>query len=129
MIKYDIENRKDIQILIEQFYNKLMEDELLKEIFNNTVKSHLDAHLEVIIDFWENILFQTGSYTGNTMAVHLKLHEQFPLNETHFNRWLFLLQETVHEMFEGGNANQVLQSATSIAMVIQVKINRHDMLL
>jgi hemoglobin len=72
--------------------------------------------------FFENMLFYTGSYTGNPMELHKHLNRLFPLTEEHFRQWIYLFSITVDELFEGTTANLVKQRATSIAAVMQIKI-------
>ena len=50
---------------------------------------HWEKHLPIMYDFWENVLFYTGQYTGNLMQVHRKANVN-PINSEHFERWLKL---------------------------------------
>jgi hemoglobin len=72
--------------------------------------------------FWENIIFHTGSYTGNPMEVHMQLHSKCPMHRQHFEKWMELFSSTVDELFEGEKAFQAKQRALSIATVMQVKV-------
>ena len=73
-------------------------------------------------DFWQNIIFHTGGYTGNPMRIHMNLHKQAPMKKEHFDRWLQLFTATVDELFEGEKAEQAKQRALSIATVMQINI-------
>jgi hypothetical protein len=46
----DIENRKDIEQLINAFYDKVREDELIGFIFNDVAKVNWQKHLPVMYD-------------------------------------------------------------------------------
>lgn len=118
----DIKNREDIITLVNAFYDEVRRDELLAPIFNERVKINWDKHLPVMYDFWENIVFYTGSYNGNPMQVHKQMHEKFSLTAADFMRWIQLFTQTVDRLFEGDNAELVKQRATSIATVMQLKI-------
>jgi hemoglobin len=118
----DIENRDSIESLINAFYQKVRQDSLLSPIFEEKVKVDWEKHLPVMYDFWENIVFYSGSYTGNPMNVHKKLHERFPLDRSEFARWLKLFTQTVDDMFSGDRAELIKQRAISIATVMQIKI-------
>jgi hemoglobin len=118
----DIENRDSIESLINAFYQKVRQDSLLSPIFEEKVKVDWGKHLPVMYDFWENIVFYSGSYTGNPMNVHKKLHERFPLDRAEFARWLKLFTQTVDDMFSGDRAELIKQRAISIATVMQIKI-------
>lgn len=121
-MKPDIQNREDISKLINAFYEKLLEDDLLASIFIEVAQIDLVEHLPILYDFWESVLFQAGKYKRNAMEVHLDLHQMHRLEEKHFNRWLALFNETVDQFFEGETANQAKTRALSIATVIKMKI-------
>jgi hemoglobin len=73
-------------------------------------------------DFWENVLFNTGSYKKNAIAVHKELNELTPLHKEHFAEWLSLWRQTVDELFSGSNGEKIKQRATSIATIMQISI-------
>ena len=120
-MKKDLEGRDDIRLLIGSFYTKVRRDELIGPIFSEVAKVDWDDHLPVMYDFWEGILFQTGNYAGNPMRVHKQLHDKFPLEQAHFDRWLNIFRETLDEHFEGPVTEQARQRALSIATMIRLK--------
>lgn len=122
-MKKDIDNREDIEALIDDFYKRMLEDHLLRPFFLEAANVHLAEHLPIICDFWETVLFQTGTYQGGTLQKHLALHMEKPLEARHFERWLEHFQSTVNTHFEGPKAEEAKQKARSIAAVIQVKID------
>jgi len=72
-MKKDIENREDIDLLMESFYSKAMTDEQIGYIFTDVAKLDLEHHLPIIGDFWEALLFRTGDYARygrNPLQVH-----------------------------------------------------------
>jgi len=75
-----------------------------------------------MFDFWENVLFHTGSYSRNPIRVHSDLNMLTPLKREHFEEWLRLWHRTVNELYEGPNAERIKQRASSIATVMQVNI-------
>ena len=121
-MKNDIVSRKDIEILVDQFYSKIKIDEQIGFIFSDIAMVNWEKHLPVMYDFFENMLFYTGSYTGNPMELHKHINRLFPLTEEHFRQWNYLFSTTVDELFEGTTANLVKQRAKSIAAVMQIKI-------
>ena len=121
-MKKDIENRKDIELLITTFYDKVKADETIGYIFNDIAKVNWEKHLPVMFDFWENVLFYTGAYNGNPMIVHQHLHRVVPLTTPHFKQWEKIFTETVDELFDGTNAILAKQRALSISTMMQVKI-------
>jgi len=121
-IKKDIENRKDIELLITTFYAKVKTDGAIGYIFNDIAKVNWEKHLPIMFDFWENVLFYTGAYDGNPMIVHQHLNRVVPLTQPHFKQWEKLFTQTVDELFNGTNATLAKQRALSISTVMQMKI-------
>ncbi|MBX2963889.1 MAG: group III truncated hemoglobin [Cyclobacteriaceae bacterium] len=110
----DITTRDDVKLLVDRFYEKVNQDELLAPVF-----SHVDwpNHLPIMYDFWASIVLGEMSYNGNPFAKHIHLN----INKEHFTRWLELFTKTVDVHFEGYNATQVKTRALSIADLFQYK--------
>jgi hemoglobin len=121
-MKKEIENRKDVQLLVNSFYEKVKADPVIGFIFNDIVKVNWERHLPVMYDFWENTLFYTGNYNGNPMEIHSRLNKLFPLSPRHFQQWTGLFIQTVDELFAGEKAELAKQRAVSISTVMQIKI-------
>jgi hemoglobin len=121
-MKRDIESRKDIEHLIDSFYEKVKKDEVIGFIFNDVAKVNWGKHLPVMYDFWESTIFSIGKYQGNPMLLHINLNKRIPFTKQHFERWLKIFTETVDELFEGKKANLAKERAISIAAIMEVKI-------
>lgn len=121
-MKQELASRADIELLVQTFYDKVKADPLIGPIFNDVAKVNWQAHLPVMYDFWENTIFFTGNYSGNPMQVHMQLNERFPLNESHFSRWIRLFLLTTDELFEGDKAELAKQRAYSIATMMRIKL-------
>lgn len=119
----DIENRNDIELIVNNFYTKVKADDMISFMFD-----HVDwvKHLPLMYDFWDNVLFYTGNYSGNPMAKHQMAHQRHPMTKEHFERWLSLFTETVDELHIGHNANTLKDRAKSIASIMQLKIIGND---
>ncbi len=122
-MKQDITTRNDIDVLVRKFYEKLLQDDLLKAIFQKLVLSHLDAHLKTIADFWDSILLDANNYRGNVTEKHFDVDKQFPLSKVEFDRWLFHWNATLDELFEGEKAALAKSRAQSIADIMQYKLD------
>jgi hemoglobin len=120
--KKDIEGRRDIEELVDRFYEKVGGDPDLGPIFNDVARVDWDEHLPKMYAFWSSILFGEGSYKGDPMAKHIQLAQKMPLDEHHFERWVGLFQETLEARFEGPMAEHVLHRARSIAGIMQQKV-------
>lgn len=121
-MKNDIESKKEIELLVDTFYIKVKADELIGYIFTDIAKVNWEKHLPVMYSFFENMLFYTGSYTGNPMELHKHINRLYPLTAEHFVRWNLLFNNTVDELFNGDKAELAKQRAKSISAVMQIKI-------
>jgi len=122
----DIQSRKDIELLINSFYNKVKRDATIGFIFNDIARVNWEQHLPVMYNFWETLLLNATSYRNNAMEVHYSLNRKVPLNETHFQRWLELFSETVDELFSGKIAISAKTKAKSIASLMQYKMKQDN---
>jgi hemoglobin len=121
-MKNDIASRKDIEILVDLFYSKIKRDDQIGFIFSDIAKVNWEKHLPIMYDFFENMLFYNGCYTGNPMELHKHINRLFPLREEHFKQWNYLFSCSVDELFAGETAQLVKQRARSISTVMQIKI-------
>ena len=96
----EIEVLDDIKVLVDTFYAKVREDNLLKDIFDNIIKDRWPEHLEKMYRFWQTVLLGAHTYHGSPFVPHAKL----PVDRIHFDRWLELFYETVDEYFQGEKA-------------------------
>jgi hemoglobin len=126
MKKKDILDRHDIESIVNHFYENVRKDILLSSMFD-----HVDweKHLPLMYDFWDNVLFYTGNYTGNPMVKHQMAHGRNPMKPAHFDRWLELLYETLDEFYDGKNTILLKERAKSIATIMQIKLfgNEHSL--
>lgn len=125
-MKTDIQDRADIKKLVSNFYQSLLKQEEFEYIFLKVAEIEILDHLDILIDFWDSVLFQAGKYKNNTMEIHVNLHQKYKLQEIHFQEWLTTFNETVDELFEGEIANKAKVRALSIATVIRMKISNLD---
>ena len=118
----DIKGRNDIELLVDTFYNRVLDDEMLGPIFKDIARIELTRHMPIMYNFWETTLFHTGAYKGNPMEVHARLNVKIKLTKTHFDQWLALFETTVDELFDGEIAHTAKTRARSIATVMQIKM-------
>ena len=118
----DIANRADVSDLIVAFYHRVFTDDLLGPIFIDVAKLDLDAHLPIMCDFWETVLFKTGTYNRNALKVHRALHQVSPLTAEHFGRWLKFWNQTVDEMYVGEKSELAKVQAARIAWSISRRL-------
>jgi hemoglobin len=126
-LKPDILSRKDIKLIITTFYEKLLGDEKMRPFFEAIVQQNqLEHHLEIITDFWNDILFDTSTYHDNVMQKHLAKNTFIAFQQEHFTRWVSYFFSTIDALFEGDTSTKMKIRAQSIATVMQLKMNIYD---
>lgn len=123
-MKKDINDRRDIKKLVITFYERLLRKDDFATIFVDTMQVDVLNHIDHMILFWENVLFNSQPYQEDLYHKHLNIHFEFPLESRHFRAWLDLFNETVDEFYEGVNSEQIKKKALSIATVIKMKLDR-----
>ncbi|WP_298343905.1 group III truncated hemoglobin [uncultured Algibacter sp.] len=126
-MKYDIQTRADVHLLVSSFYKKVRKDKVLGPFFNDVIKDW-DAHLEKLTTFWETSLFMTRKlehkYQGDPLEAHVKVDKENnnSLTELHFGLWLNLWFETIEELFKGEHAENAKRRARKMGTFIYLKI-------
>lgn len=120
-MKSDIQNREDIILLVNSFYNIVIDDETIGYLFTKIAKIDWDLHLLKMYNFWENILFNTGSFEGNPMIKHQELNLKSKLNIHHFEHWNNLFNTTVDLHFKGEKAEEIKTRAKNISHMMLLK--------
>ena len=111
----DIITEADVELLVNTFYDKVRQDDMLADIFNRIIKDNWGVHLKRMTDFWSTILLYTRTYKDDPLPKHLPL----PIGQEHFERWLSLFNETIDELFEGQIAENARKRANSIARIMK----------
>ena len=122
----DIENRKDVEFLVNEFYAKVLKDKKIGYFFNEIAHIDWSKHFPIMYDFWETILFDTMKYKGNPMTKHIVLSKKEPMTSEHFERWLLLWNQTVNENFKGNRASEAIKRAKMIAELMKYKTANNE---
>jgi hemoglobin len=122
-MKSDIKARRDLEILLAEFYKTATKD---AEIGHHFAELDLAAHLPIIVDFWEKILFDKPVYFGNPLVIHQRLNEKSPLTPAHFQKWFRIFSQTIDENFAGERAENAKLRAKMIAHSLNQRINSEE---
>ncbi len=109
---------EDIRLLVDTFYSKVREDELLAPIFNQVIQDRWPEHLEKMYRFWQTVLLDEHTYFGSPFVPHAKL----PVELEHFDKWLALFYQTIDELFTGFKAKEAKWRAEKMANMFHTKI-------
>ena len=118
----DIENREDVEFLVDEFYKQVVKDDVIGFFFTHIVELNFEKHIPVMYDFWETTLLGKMKYKGNPMVKHIELNNKEPLTAKHFERWLQLWEETLSEHFNGLKAQEALKRAKQIGELMKFKV-------
>ena len=119
--KNDILTIEDIKNLVDTFYGKVRQDDLIGPIFNERIQDRWPEHLEKMYKFWQTVLIGPHTYYGSPFPPHAKL----PVEKMHFDRWMTLFYSTVDELFDGKIADEAKWRAGKMAEMFQIKINHY----
>jgi len=117
-MKSDIGTIDDIKLLVNTFYGKVRQKDLLKDIFNTKIEDRWPEHLEKMYRFWQTVLLEEHTYNGSPFLPHARL----PVTKEHFDAWLALFFNTVDELFAGEKAERAKWQGRRMAEMFQHKI-------
>jgi len=115
----EIEGLDDIKLFVDEFYNRVREDDLIGPIFSAII-TDWQPHLDKMYTFWNAALFGVAGFKGNPFARHAPL----PIAQQHFDRWLELFAATIDANFTGTMAQEAKQKAGLMAVMFMSKLNR-----
>ncbi len=118
----DITDSKDIQHLVDSFYQKVVQDKMIGPFFTDVVKVNWEKHLPIMYTFWENTLFYTGNYKGKLIEKHQAVSAKSELKTEHLQQWMKLWTQTVQENFQVEKADEAISRADTIGKVMFLKI-------
>ena len=121
--KRELNDRANINLLVNTFYAKVRADAMLGPIFNQIIQDW-PSHLQKLTDFWEKTLLSHKVYKGNPLAAHNKVDMEMNNNITmaHFGRWLQLWFSTIDENFEGEKATLAKHRARKMSTLMFLAI-------
>lgn len=117
-MQHDILNLEDVKRLVDNFYGRVREDEMLAPIFNTRLQDRWPEHLEKMYRFWQTVLLGEHTYYGAPFPPHAKL----PVSHIHFERWMQLFNSTVEDLFTGEKADEAKWRGNKMAEMFEIKI-------
>ncbi len=114
----DISTTVDIEKVVNQFYKKLRKNTRLSVFFKDKSEDQWQVHLQLMVSFWENVLFYSGEYAGNPLLVHRKVHIQQPTTAKDFQIWMRLFSQTIDSMYCGVNTERMKDHAQQISLIM-----------
>lgn len=109
-------SRARLALLVERFYDKVREDDLIGPVFLRAVEDW-DEHLATLTAFWSSVMLGVPGFKGHPMAAHLRLADE--ITPPMFERWLSLWHETTSECFAPAAAADLQARAAQIGRNFQ----------
>ena len=117
----DIETKEDIVLMVDTFYQKVQQDELIGPIFNSRIAPEAwPAHLDRMYTFWTTILLNQPGYSGQPF----EKHRDMPIDAAHFERWVNLFKTMIDSLFEGPIANEAKYRAELMGHLFLAKLEK-----
>ena len=117
-IRKEIDDENDVHLLVETFYDRVRNDDLLGPVVESKIQDW-SQHLDTMRRFWQSVLFKLRTYEGTPFSNH----ENLPLNNPHFYRWVTLFNQTVDELFVGTLAAEAKFYALNTAEVFRNRMS------
>lgn len=108
---------ESIRLLVDTFYARVQQDEVLAPVFDKALHGDWAGHLPRMVEFWSTVLLGTRSFQSNVFGKHMALDGVTP---EHFVRWLSLFKDTVTQLFDESTACEILLVADRIAGSLQL---------
>ncbi|GAB2963010.1 group III truncated hemoglobin [Hymenobacter coalescens] len=107
----DIVREADVKTLVDNFCEKVNQDEVLGPAFNATARLHWPQHLFTLYSYWSTTLLGSVQEKAQALPKNLGLPTEGPRCQ----RWLTLFNAAVRETFAGPKADEVAGRVLSLA--------------
>jgi hemoglobin len=115
--KKPITDSADIRLLVDTFYHRAQQDELLAPVFAGKFLHHGSAR-DPLYAYWETIL----SDQDVDAEIPFPKHADLPLTHQHYDRWLSLFHQTVEDLFTGAVAEKAKFRAIRMSEIFRYKM-------
>jgi hemoglobin len=116
-------SEEQIAVLVDAFYVRVREDEILGPVFERVVGDAWEPHLQKMRAFWSSLTLASGRYKGNPMMAHLMLVPR--IGAEHFERWLALWRQTATELFPDQVSAKFIGKAETMAERLLATIDQY----
>jgi hemoglobin len=100
------EQEAAVEAMVRSFYRRGLADEVLGPIFRGAIHDW-EGHIRLVTDFWSNALYDTGRYTGNAFAPHMKLR----FEPEAFEHWLAAFEPSAQASLSPADAEKAIRIA------------------
>jgi len=115
--KNDITSPRDIQILVDSFYQKVKTQPYLIALFEKLSQQDWKQHLFQMNNFWSSVLLKSAAYKGHPLILHAFL----PAQQEQVREWIYLFYDAVEEHFTGPKATAAKTFAENMVRIFAYK--------
>lgn len=113
-LKPDLDSADNITLMVDRFYEALLNDELMAPLFLEVAKVDLADHLPTISQYWQKMLLGDKTYKNNTMAKHRAINKSQAFTKEHYQTWLDHFSNTAERHFSGPYTDKALNIARNV---------------
>jgi hemoglobin len=110
----DLTTEADIEALVRAFYRAAAVDGVLGPVFD-AAEVDWPEHIPKVTAFWTWQLLGGRRYDGRPLQAHSRVNELVAFRDAHYERWLELFCETLHEGWSGPTTDLAEQRARRMA--------------
>lgn len=114
----DLDSREAIDSFVRDFYRQVAQDDVIGPVFAG-MNVDWGVHVPKLIDFWCWQLLGERGYDGQPLRAHEPVHDRFPFEPAHYERWLNLFETTMDINFVGPRAEAAKYRAHRMANALQ----------
>lgn len=118
----DIQTTEDIETLVNTFYDRVKQDQVIGFFFNDIAQTNWETHLPKMYQFWRALLFADVKFEGNPVGAHIPINAEVPIEARHFEHWVSLWHQTIDDLFVGEIAEDAKTKGQNIAKMMAFKM-------
>lgn len=104
-----------IDAFVDAFYDRVLVDPLLAPLFIEVARIELSEHLPRIKAYWRKMLLGDSDYRRHMMRQHREVNAQRKFSDEHYQRWLYLFEQTLQKHPLGPLSERALGLARRVA--------------
>ncbi|WOJ93760.1 group III truncated hemoglobin [Congregibacter variabilis] len=124
MQRTDPDVREQIDAFVDAFYERMLADPLLAPLFIEVARIELAEHLPRIKAYWRKMLLGDSEYQRHMMRKHREVDARQVFADEHYQRWLFLFEETLAKHPLGVKTDSASELARRVAGNMRQNLKR-----
>ncbi len=125
-VRPDLGDPEQISLLVDTFYARVRQDDLLAPVFVGQANVDWDEHLPKIAAFWCKLELGIPGFRGAPTQTHARLSSVEPFRAEQFGRWVALFHDTIDAGWAGPHAESIKDRAVMIAKVQSQMVPRAE---